>query len=405
MSDDVDIKLQIAILSDLHCYLPDPSIKGGSVESFLVVGAPRIPVRQHPVQALLELIESEQLKAHALICPGDLTNKSCQKGLVTAWGHLDEIKRALCSDNLMCTLGNHDIDYKKINAENPFLLPMSTHPDFPIPDGVLKNQFWAEGFTFIEKDNPAALYLLINSVADFNDENSAARGAFNSIRLESLRKQLSSRSEKIDSQLRIAIMHHHPTLHSFMNYSSDDVLSNGDQLLDLLSLNKFKLFIHGHRHQPRLKRCIQNGNGMLIFASGSFSAMLYDIGSTTRNLFHYFTLTKKDSLFKGSVQSWEYNYGNGWSRTSRKSAGIPFEIKFSDMFVDIDPKCFKDYMECESLMKIESKSIYSKFPDFEYYLPDETERIRIDLESKYGVGLKYDENGQVLLMGKIIEGR
>lgn len=56
-----NIEVNIAILSDLHCCLPEPD--NNFKESFLIVGAARLPSQRHPVQALIELIKKYDLNA------------------------------------------------------------------------------------------------------------------------------------------------------------------------------------------------------------------------------------------------------------------------------------------------------------------------------------------------------
>jgi predicted phosphodiesterase len=401
MSDAIQLK--IAIISDLHCYLPDPGIKS-TLESFLIVGAKRVPAVRHPVQSLIDLIKREEIKIDTLLCPGDLTNKSCQEGLSQAWSHIQELGREMDCKNIICTLGNHDVDSRKINTKDPFQLPRTIHPDFLFNDKNIDRQYWADGFALIEGMDHNILYLVINTVADHTDEQTASRGAFADFRIDLLEKQLEQYAANSDQQLRIALMHHHPIQHSSLDYSSEDVLSNGDILMDLLSKNKFKLLIHGHRHQPRLRRYVCNRNQMLILASGSFSAMLYGIGSTTRNLFHTVNITKKESTILGSINTWEFHHGLGWNRASEKSARIPFQVNFMDQFRSIDSVVFKDWMETNNYIKVESEVIYSSFPEFRYYLPEEINILKADLEKNHGIKIVFDDCGQIYEMGKISKG-
>lgn len=398
-----DIHLKIAIISDLHCHLSSNNANSRN-ESYLIVGAKRSPKLRHPVQALIELINQEQLEADTLLCPGDLTDKSCQQGLSQAITHLIEIRDKLKCKNLFCTLGNHDIDSRKLYSNNPFDIPKDIHPEYPFNNSEQLKQYWADGFIII-KDIQDIMYLIINTVAQHYDDVSAKRGIFSASQLENLGKQLSSYNLENGDQIRIALMHHHPILHSYLDYSPDDVLANGDQLMELLSKHKFNLLIHGHRHQPRWQRHISNDNGMLVIASGSFSAMLYDIASTTRNLFHIISLKVESSIFSGKIESWEYNHGFGWSKASRKSARLPFENRFRDIFTKVEPLKLKEFLENNQTMKVDANSIYTAFPDLQYYLPDEIDSISKDLEENYEVGFTLDQYGQIYEMGKIIKGK
>jgi 3',5'-cyclic AMP phosphodiesterase CpdA len=79
-----------AVISDLHCRLKD-----SADDSFLTVGAPRVPSNRHPVESLLELIDAEKPMVDALLIPGDLTNRANREGLNHAWEIALEIGRHL----------------------------------------------------------------------------------------------------------------------------------------------------------------------------------------------------------------------------------------------------------------------------------------------------------------------
>ncbi len=57
------MELTIAVVSDLHCY---HSSKGHG-DSLLLTDAPRLPSKQHPVSALVDLVKEEALRADVLL--------------------------------------------------------------------------------------------------------------------------------------------------------------------------------------------------------------------------------------------------------------------------------------------------------------------------------------------------
>src|SRR5436309_1142887 len=103
---------------------------------------------------------------------------------------------------------------------------------------------------FDHSPSESAEIVSINSVIDHHDEKMAKRGAFGVDRLSELVSSLETRVET--RSLRIALMHHHPMLHSSPVLSDEDVLPNGDQLLATLAKYGYSLVIHGHKHHPRL---------------------------------------------------------------------------------------------------------------------------------------------------------
>src|SRR5437764_9598970 len=91
-------------------------------------------------------------------------------------------------------------------------------------------RFFSDGSCIVQL-NPDAQLILINSVVDHTDESSAARGGFNVARISALAKLL---REQSGSSLRIAMMHHHPVLHSGPFRADKDVIETGDALLTTL---------------------------------------------------------------------------------------------------------------------------------------------------------------------------
>jgi hypothetical protein len=247
------------------------------------------------------------------------------------------------------------------------------------------------------------LFLSINSVADHHDEKTAMQGSFNDTRMDALSKCLSNYSSDDDYPLRIAVLHHHPILHSCPGFTPSDVLPNGDRLMDLLSEHRFNLLIHGHRHQPRLKRYQSHGNNMIVFASGSFSAMLKeDLSTVTRNLFHWITLSKESEIVDivGEIASWEFNRVTGWIQSGIKSAGIPHKVRFKKPCVMITPDQVNDTLKIMDLKKLDSDQIFKSFPDLKYYLPDEIETLKKNLD-RGGFRLKTDDIGDIIELGRM----
>jgi hypothetical protein len=113
----------------------------------------------------------------------------------------------------------------------------------------------------------------------------------------------------------------------------------------------------------------------------------------------------KNSAFKGTIESWEYNHGIGWSPASLKSARIPFNVSFTDSVAYIEPIRFKEYLDKENLMKVDASLIYDQFPEFKYYLPDEIDSLRRDLLVNFNIKITLNEYGHVSEMGKIIKGK
>lgn len=130
--------------------------------------------------------------------------------------------------------------------------------------------------------------------------------------------------------VRVAMVHHHPIAHEKLDLGAEDLLLNGDQLVELLEEHKFGVIIHGHKHHPRIRYAPGRTVPPVVFASGSFSAMSPFILSNTRNLFHIMDLYDKVPRcgVAGHIRSWEYNFTRGWSPPVARSADIPAVTSF-----------------------------------------------------------------------------
>jgi 3',5'-cyclic AMP phosphodiesterase CpdA len=304
------------IISDLHCRLATDS-----ADSFLKVGSPRVPSGRHPVQALLDLIEQDALEVNALLVPGDLANKACREGLNQGWDYCLEIAAKLKARWTIPVIGNHDIDSKRHRPEDAvFGQVRNMRPDFPYSLATNNQSYFSDGYCVIT-DNDVQ-FIALNTVIDQIDEASAKRGTFSTDRIQQMEAALSG---SLDAPLRIAIMHHHPILHSGTYWGDRDVIPTGDDLVAALRRLGCRLIIHGHKHIPRLSIL----NGVAVFASGSFSAALHEYGTTFGNTFHLIEVEGQvpDDI-KGRIKTWVFQLGKGWTRSNEDYTGFPYLTGF-----------------------------------------------------------------------------
>ena len=392
--------LTIAIVSDLHCC----TSLDGSRKSFLTAGSKRTPIGQHLVQALLALIEKNKLVADAVICPGDLAHQVCAAGMIQAWDHLGEIQRKLKSPMLLPTIGNHDVDSRKLIGPDPFDIPKTIHPEFPRPDSNDKDMFWNRGF-YHAKISDRASFIVLNTVIKHNDHASAERGTFANSYIEDMQKYLESEyHEKGNGSppLRIGVMHHHPIVHSTAHFGSPDSLEFGDQLLDVLGDYGFQFIVHGHRHEPRITRHRSRSLAQLIFAAGAFSAQLGELASRTKNLFHHIDLESEGSQYgiTGRIRTWEFTFGVGWQEASEQSARIPYESALASP----EPQIVIDDLiqQCDQspggVMRL--ADIQQHCPQLLRILPSELAAHIAFLQSR-GYKLIRDDQGQIIQIGKV----
>lgn len=390
----------IAIVSDLHCCVSDEHAR----HSFLIAGSKRTPIGQHLVQSLLELIHTNRLNADALICPGDLAHQVCQAGMLQAWDHLGEIQRKLNSPLLLPTVGNHDVDSRQKRGLDPFDIPKSIHPEFPRPHAQENDMFWQRGFYHVVIPRKAAV-IVLNTVLEHQDAASAERGTFGINLIAALKEFLAPIycRGKNNPLLRVAVMHHHPIVHSTAHYGSRDALEFGDQILNTLGDFGFRFIIHGHRHEPRITRYRGTSTEQLVFAAGAFSAHLHELATRTKNLFHLVELSAKSdkSRIQGRLRSWEFTFGSGWKKASLQSAAIPHEFALESP----EPNLSLDELIscCDNAPGnvLRATDVRNKAPKLLSLLPSELANQMKQLRER-GYKIACDEYGQIIEIGKVI---
>src|SRR5204863_487880 len=103
-------QITAAVISDLHVYDKSLTSSGVVVPSFIELGTPEDQVGEHPIKALLTLIECEGISADILLCPVDLGDKSQPAATKHAWTNIHEIEAGLGMRAVFATAGNHDVD-------------------------------------------------------------------------------------------------------------------------------------------------------------------------------------------------------------------------------------------------------------------------------------------------------
>jgi predicted phosphodiesterase len=309
-------QVTFGIISDLHCRLATDSN-----DSFLKVASPRVPSGRHPVQSLLELIDRETLTVDILLVSGDLANKACREGLDAGWNYCLEIGAKLRARLIIPVIGNHDIDSRRLQPAEPvFGLVRNMRPDFPFQDIANNQSYFADGYCVIADGDVEVIAL--NTVIDQIDEDSAKRGTFSFERIQRMEDTLSG---TLRAPLRVVLMHHHPILHSGTFLGDEDVIATGDDLVAALRRLGCRVIIHGHKHIPRLSTL----NDMSIFASGSFSALLHEFGTTFGNTFHVVRVEGSEPAdVKGQIMTWVFQLGKGWRRSNEEYRGFPYLAGF-----------------------------------------------------------------------------
>ena len=320
------MKMRLAVVSDLHCHPQRPTENS----SHLLSNGPRVPAHNHPVEALVDLIQLKSLRADYLVAPGDFTDKADIHGYVVGVQVAREIAQLLGSRRVVGTVGNHDIDSRGLNGDDPFYLGTHVFRDFPIADIAQRSRFFDPRFGYALFDEGDIRFLIINSVVSHRTKEEAKRGSFTPTQLENLVRDTQSLHRL---PIQVCVFHHHPIPHEDMDLGPEDLMVGGEQLLGYLEASGYLLAIHGHKHHPRFRYAASGGsNGIPVFSAGSFAALITGkLVRSLRNTFHLLEIevaADPKSYPRGKIWSWELSTAGGWIETSVKQSGFPHVTGF-----------------------------------------------------------------------------
>jgi len=168
-------------------------------------------------------------------------------------------------------------------------------------------------------------------------------------------------------------------LHEDAGTGTEDVMTNGSQLTELLSEHCFHLIVHGHKHYPKLSYA--PGVGKLpVLASGSFSAgMKSGLASRTRNVFHIVELelpVNKGQRSRGRILTWQFRNWKGWQPSTWDAADFPHKTGFGGS-VDLASivNCIDDEYCAASRPILDWEQILRRVPDVQYLIPSEFDKV------------------------------
>lgn len=369
--------LNILVISDLHC--KHGSYNHGEKNTFLLSDKFRFPAMQHPVQALIELINSkkEEFMADILICPGDIAEKIDYQGLITGWSFLEEIKLKIGANLLIATVGNHDVNTHKVYQDEVFFGVKSLSNSYPFNDEAEVKEFWSRNFSLIQKQN--ILVLNFNSVWNFVP-SAPNLPKINQTDIDNIQKRLEMVKPK-NFAFKIAMCHHHPIHYSNVdNIRDTDWIDRGDELIKLLESFNFQIFIHGHKHDPRLT---YSSNNLPLFCAGSFSSLMNIIDLGARNVFHLIKLNKNER--KGTIKTYEYSKIKGW--ITQLDTYFPSFTGFGYTDPEKLVKLCAEWFNSRGKDIITFYELEIEFPDINHLNPDNQKEFN-ELLKKYNIILQ-----------------
>lgn len=361
--------MKVAIISDLHCKHSSADVSGKSTLLYSddIDGSPFT----NPIKALKKLLLEKEIKCDLVLCPGDIADKADPQGLSTGWTYLEYIQNVTGSSLLLATVGNHDVNVKCVDGEDPCGKLKNFEVNYPVPDkGGIRTQYWQEDFCLVKHNR--ILILVFNSCHSHRNTVSSRTSHITLDQIGRMKAALTEINSE-DFDYKIALCHHHPINHGNLDNHDTDLISNGDDFVKLLESFKFQVIIHGHKHEPKLSY----KDSMPIFCSGSLSSTqnVYDL--RIENTFHIMDIVPGKSM--GKIETWVLIPRKGWVQKS--GTYFPCFTGFGERS-DIDElaKRCVEWLKKKGAELDTFEALKVDFKELEYLTPNDQELFNQALE-------------------------
>lgn len=383
--------LRILVVSDIHMFDGEPSTSSPS----WVSSRPRYQgATDNPLSGLVELLKgtlNEGKKIDWLLCPGDLADKHGQTVQGVAWSQLLEIRQKLQIRHLFGTVGNHDVDSRRIDGDAlPADSIKSLSPNFPHGNAVnqtFHDQFWSNGIAkFYDKTRKSNLVVLNSSIYHGVEAAHVEEGNLKEdewkrgkVRADSIEK-LRCIARKAKGQRNILMLHHHISPTTAL-VSDSSVLANGSEIVDALTNSgKDWLVVHGHLHIPNLKTQASSSK-LTVLSSGSAGGKTWQAANarTPDNQVHLIEFSA-DDVHKAKVYSWNWVQKMGWQLSKSVDHGLPHKCGFGGSF---DRNAVVQHVSerLEQKPELSWQQLSETFPDINFTTPAEQTALFELLES------------------------
>lgn len=332
--------MKIALISDIH-FGKDSRTKEFSVPGEEVFDETTGAVSLE--QGLIDVLKANE--AEYLFIAGDLTSVGSPQEYYYCEKKMLEIakKCSISKENIVCSLGNHDIDwtvsklheiqckdktltadvvgiikngYKKLSAFSPYI---------HLKELGQYNQEVRVPNVYVREYSDFIVFVL-NTSWDCNpDQTIVSHGKLSDEQIKWFDKKAQLYSD--DNRYKIVLMHHHPHQYSYaVHYFDCSMIEDGDEFLAVAARNKINLILHGHRHHPTTKTIMQNGWSFPItfLCAGSLSVN-YKQRSESPNTIHIIDIKSDEKVI--DLYNYEYSSSEGWKPFGKYSNEKPLDSK------------------------------------------------------------------------------
>lgn len=419
-----EIKLTLALLSDMHFYCEDS--KGDVKPSWLGLkkGQPHGSFHKddNPWTNLESLLDAKGINANLLVSPGDITTWADNHALETAWARLIELGNKLNVEAVAVATGNHDVTsrpndvtdnvIRNLNAPTDLFENLKRlNPPYPIVDRQdasselahkRRIHYFGADFVVLDESSNYRVVVLNSCARHTTISEEYERGRIAETTLEWFTDYLNEIDNK-PPKINILVCHHHPIQHEDHHSGSYDFMQNGQLLIDALSEHGDWLVIHGHKHQAKLSYGAGSASAPVVFAASSFSALHEDAGYSLRNQFYLveLLLNTAGGPLKGTVSAWNWFPGLGWRESVDIKDGIFFGCGFGHR---AHPDTFADQIaaQCAPKVPLPWPEVVTAIPEISFVTPKDLKLVGKSLERRHSLIFQKDHDGTIEALARKI---
>ena len=299
-------------------------------------------------QGLIEVLK--EMRPQYILLAGDLTSIASPQEFVFCEKKILSIADTIGIDknNIICCLGNHDIDWKIADLYNQHesgdnqTVECSRDRYQRIAAG--SSRFCLESIkeAEAEKRGPAPyngiyeaedfIIVTLNSGWRCGKNQRYSHGEITKEQLDWFENTL--REYDKDDRKKLVLLHHHPFNYPYPVIGEDiSQITEGAEFIEIVENYNVDLVIHGHRHHPKVKTTMKSGRRPITyFCAGSLAVNTeHRYGGEIPNTVHFIDIDKELDYF------WLYNYSytaaEGWKETKNsKVTPLDYKMKLGKIF-------------------------------------------------------------------------
>ena len=330
---------RIAIISDIHFGKFSRTLDFAVPGEIIQDQSEDIMPFEEGLRALLS-----DMKPDYFFLAGDLTSIGNPKEFIYCEKKIVSLAECigLSPTNIICGLGNHDIDWSISDLGRLNNSDHSQQLDIQVSE---KYQYMAANcakfcldtilepkktgpvvFSGITESRDFIVFILNTSLYCGRDEE-PSRGKVGAKQLEWFGEV--AKQYKNDSRTKILLMHHHPRTYAYPIPTLDiSTIEEGAEIIDIANNMGINIIIHGHRHHPYVET-VQTASGtrpISIICAGSLSVNAdYRNEGEIPNTIHFLDVDSGRDYYE--LYNYQYTGPEGWKPLIYNSKTAPLDHK------------------------------------------------------------------------------